>query len=67
MKEVKKSTLRLNKKTVTILSNVQQMQVKGGEKAALASGSFHSMWGCDTISCCSIPFCSLYDCDQQSD
>jgi len=63
MKEVKQSKLRLNKKTVSVLSNAQQMQVQGGVKAA--AGSFHSMWGCDTITCCSIPFCSLYDCEPQ--
>jgi hypothetical protein len=66
MKESQKSKLKLNKKTVTILSNVQQLQVRGGEKAANGS-SFHSMWECNTITCCSIPFCSLWDCEEQSD
>jgi hypothetical protein len=59
MKEVKPSKLKLNKDVVTILSNVQLQQVKGGDKD-LPWGSFYSVWGCDTITCCSFPSCSIW-------
>jgi hypothetical protein len=59
MKEVKPSKLTLNKKAITILSNVQQQQVQGGYKD-LPISSFYSVWGCDTITCCSFPSCSIW-------
>ncbi|THU34974.1 hypothetical protein FAM09_23585 [Niastella caeni] len=64
MKEVKKSKLRLDKKVVTILNDEQQQQVQGGIKAGAIS-NFESFWACDTIFCCSVPACSLFDCPEE--
>lgn len=66
MKSIQKPKLSLNKKTVSVLSNAQQEQVKGGLAAAANGTWWHSAWGCDTITCCSVPFCSVWDCNEQT-
>ncbi|THU34976.1 hypothetical protein FAM09_23595 [Niastella caeni] len=65
MKPVQKPKLTLSKKTVTVLSNQHQQQIQGGANAQGAYSAWQSFWECNTITCCSVPACSLWDCEIQ--
>jgi|GEM_PF-3072803 len=66
MKHKQHSRLTLNKKTISVLSNAQRQQINGGVKDEESIQSwFRSMIECNTITCCSIPFCSVGPCGEQ--